>query len=96
MGHLNTLGVKLPSRVVLLALVAAIIGLLGWGRTASLNTRLASMVDHAASAQTLATRVGVCPTAAHAAERDALLAETPEQRAEASKVSHDDENARRA
>jgi methyl-accepting chemotaxis protein len=75
----------------MLALVAAFIGLLGWSRMASLNSRLAGMVDHTASAQTLAARVRVYLTAIHAAEKDALLAESPERLAEASKVYHDDE-----
>ncbi len=91
MGRLNTVRAKLLSVVVMLALVAAFIGLLGWSRMASLNSRLAGMVDHTASAQTLAARVRVYLTAIHAAEKDALLAESPEQLAEASKVYHDDE-----
>ncbi len=70
---------KLLGVVALLSAVAAILGYLGWNRMGSINSRLEYIVDHTSTAQVLATRVRVYLVAYHRAEKNLLLADSPEE-----------------
>jgi methyl-accepting chemotaxis protein len=69
---------KLFGIVIMLSGVAALLGVLGWNRMGSINARLETIVEETSTAQVLATRVRVALMGVHRAEKNLLLAESPE------------------